>query len=268
MNRAMIVVALLAAASDSCPAQSINIDFGLPGAGPSSRYGGAGLPGVWNSIEGTHTPFASPEIIYGLVDLEGNPTDVTLYQYGGTELLLASDPTVSGDDAVLLNDAIITHFPTLETCLFINGLDPGWYEVITYAWRPDHPEFMSKVRYDFTPGQILVGGPWSGRHVEGVTYARQFVSVAPTGFMGGHSGNLPRAELSVGAAMNGVQLRKLDPADFNHDGVVNGIDLAMLLGAWTGAASYVPCPPLGLFDLNGDCKVNGIDLATLLGAWG
>lgn len=57
-------------------------------------------------------------------------------------------------------------------------------------------------------------------------------------------------------------------ADFNLDGVVNGMDLAMLLGAWTGSAAYSPCPPLSLFDLNVDCKINGIDLAILLGEWG
>jgi trimeric autotransporter adhesin len=61
---------------------------------------------------------------------------------------------------------------------------------------------------------------------------------------------------------------KLDPADLNGDGVVNGLDLALLLGAWTGAASYAPCPPHAPADPNSDCKVNGFDLALLLGAWG
>jgi hypothetical protein len=61
---------------------------------------------------------------------------------------------------------------------------------------------------------------------------------------------------------------RFDPADFNQDGVVNGLDLAMLLGAWTGAGGYSPCPPFIVYDLNGDCKVNGIDLATVLAAWG
>ena len=48
------------------------------------------------------------------------------------------------------------------------------------------------------------------------------------------------------------------PADLNGDGVVNGADLAILLGAWGGR---------GLADLNGDGEVNGADLAILLGAW-
>jgi uncharacterized membrane protein len=47
------------------------------------------------------------------------------------------------------------------------------------------------------------------------------------------------------------------------DGVVNGADLATLLGAW-GRCAPGPCPA----DLDGDGVVNGIDLALLLAAWG
>jgi hypothetical protein len=58
------------------------------------------------------------------------------------------------------------------------------------------------------------------------------------------------------------------PADLNSSGSVNGLDLAQVLAAWTGAATYTPCPPHDVQDLNGDCKINGLDLALLLGAWG
>jgi hypothetical protein len=47
-------------------------------------------------------------------------------------------------------------------------------------------------------------------------------------------------------------------ADLNGDGVVNGADLAILLGNWGRA---------GIGDLNGDGIVDGADLAILLGAW-
>lgn len=49
--------------------------------------------------------------------------------------------------------------------------------------------------------------------------------------------------------------------DLNGDGVVNGADLAILLGQWGGGAGTCA-------DLNGDGVVNGADLAILLGAWG
>lgn len=49
------------------------------------------------------------------------------------------------------------------------------------------------------------------------------------------------------------------PADFNGDGLVNGIDLASLLAQWGVSA--------GPADLNGDGLVNGADLAALLASW-
>ncbi|MFM7798836.1 MAG: hypothetical protein ACKPBA_07610 [Planctomycetota bacterium] len=51
------------------------------------------------------------------------------------------------------------------------------------------------------------------------------------------------------------------PADLNNDGVVNGADLGLLLGAWG------PCSGCAA-DLNADGVVNGADLGLLLGAWG
>ena len=47
------------------------------------------------------------------------------------------------------------------------------------------------------------------------------------------------------------------PSDLNCDGIVNGADLAILLGAWGTAAG----------DVNGDGTTNGADLAVLLGSW-
>ena len=50
-------------------------------------------------------------------------------------------------------------------------------------------------------------------------------------------------------------------ADVNGDGVVNGADLALMLGSW-GACSC-PCPA----DVDENCAVDGADLALILGAW-
>ena len=53
--------------------------------------------------------------------------------------------------------------------------------------------------------------------------------------------------------------------DLNDDGVVNGADLGLLLGAWGACPGGTPgC----LGDLNVDGVVNGADLGLLLGAWG
>ena len=48
------------------------------------------------------------------------------------------------------------------------------------------------------------------------------------------------------------------PEDLNGDGVINGADLGLLLGAWGTSGQ----------DINGDGIVNGADLGLLLGAWG
>lgn len=48
--------------------------------------------------------------------------------------------------------------------------------------------------------------------------------------------------------------------DINGDGVVDGIDLAIILGAWGNGG--------GPADLDGDGDVSGSDLAIILGAWG
>ena len=53
------------------------------------------------------------------------------------------------------------------------------------------------------------------------------------------------------------------PADLNHDGLVAGADLAIMLGAW-GPCSTSNCPA----DLNHSGVVDGADLALLLGTWG
>lgn len=50
-----------------------------------------------------------------------------------------------------------------------------------------------------------------------------------------------------------------NPADLNGDGVVNGADLGILLGAWNQG---------GQTDLNGNGTTDGADLGILLGSWG
>jgi hypothetical protein len=53
----------------------------------------------------------------------------------------------------------------------------------------------------------------------------------------------------------------LCPWDISQDGIVDGIDLSILLGAWGNCEG---CRP----DINEDGVVNGLDLAVLIGHWG
>ena len=190
-------------------AQSVNIDLGENDApAPGSGYRGAGMPGVWNKFDALASGFEYP-----LVGLDGQPIVGTVDQLGGTEIQTVpmgnpGDPRAG--DAIFMGDALITH-TSIENCLFFDALEPGTYEVLTYAWMPIQPTAQNKVRVDFNPTINLVGGSWPGAQTEGVTFARHFVDVSETGFLGTHSGVPDGGDFVLGAALNGVQIRKLEP---------------------------------------------------------
>ena len=50
------------------------------------------------------------------------------------------------------------------------------------------------------------------------------------------------------------------PADYNGDGMVDGLDLNQLLGAWGKVDPEI--------DLDGNGRIDGGDLLELLSAWG
>lgn len=230
---ALVVCSLSSLAS----AQSFNIDVGTTGSGPSSSYGAAGQAGVWNRVRAEHmTPFMTGPhpSDYMLVDITGAATGVGLHQYGGMADLNASDLSVSGNDADLLNDAILTHSIPLETCVYLNGLQNGLYEVLIYAWRPNNPAFIAQTRFDFHPELETVGGAWPGAHQEGVTYSRHIVQVNG-GFMGLHIGIPSGGSTAIGAAWNGMQVRKIAvtsvPAIESAQGALLMASL-LIAGAW------------------------------------
>ena len=204
-----MVIPLLLATPLTVLAQSINIDLGSPDdPAPDPGYRAAGLPGVWNKFDALTTNFEYP-----LVGLDGLAIPATVDQFGGTEIQKAplgnpGDPT--GNDAIFMRDALITHSP-IENCLFFDALQPGTYEVLTYAWMPIRPAVLNIVRIDNNPTQTLVGGDWPGAQLENTTYARHFVDVGGSGFLGSHSGVPGGGDFEIGAALNGLQIRKLEP---------------------------------------------------------
>ena len=113
-------------------AQDLNIDFGAAGTPPAPTYGAAGQPGVWNAIPAAHGTTTN-----NLVDVSGGVTAVSISQIGGLALLDDNDPAVSGDDALLLDDFLVTYNAGLESCIYLNSLAAGVYEVWIYARMPD-----------------------------------------------------------------------------------------------------------------------------------
>lgn len=188
--------------------QAINIDIGAPGDGPSPGYAAAGLSGIWNSLEAAHGTTTG-----GIVDVDGHPTPVTLNQFGGLELVSADDPsTPPGDPSRLLDDYLVTFDPALESCVFFANVAAGEYEVLLYAWMPNAPGVDSYTDVDQEPGNphLEVGGAWPGQHQELVTYSRHVATVGGDGALWLHSGIVPGAEPTLGAALNGIQIRPVD----------------------------------------------------------
>lgn len=248
--------------------QSMNIAIGPPGVTPSDTYAAAGLPGYWNGIN-----TANGSTTFNLKDLNGNVTPVSLDQLGGTQVLSLNDPATSGDDETLMDHCLLTYSATLETCLFINDLQPGTYEVLIYAWMPAQPSVRAYTNCDEEPGNphLIVGGAWPGQQEELVTYARH-ICVVTTGLLRAHSGIVPGDDPALGAAANGIQLRKLDPVllgDANCDGDVNGLDISLFAEAVIDPAAYQaahPLCPLENSDLNLDSQVDTGDISRMVNA--
>ncbi|MDX2200444.1 MAG: hypothetical protein SF069_15930 [Phycisphaerae bacterium] len=261
-HTSVLVFAL--ASSSPLLAQSLNIAIGPPTISPSSSYGGAGRPGVWNAIQALHASSA-----FGIVDVDGNATSVRIRQIGGMISRSTNDPGTSGDDEKLMDHCMVTTNPTLETCIFIDFLEPGEYEAIVYAMMPAQPGVRAYVSSDEEPGfpRIIVGGAWPGQHQELITYSRHHCIVGPTGLLRLHSGIVPGDPAALGAAMNGFQIRKLPPlliGDLNCDGVVSVGDIAGFVLALTDAPGYLAANPacnIDHADINNDGVVSVGDIA-------
>ncbi len=225
MNPRAICWILVLLAAPLC-GQSFNVDFGTPEAAPPATYAAAGQAGVWNAFLALHGTTQS-----ALVDIDGNTTTVSMTQVGGFENLTADDPTTTGDDALLLDDYLVTFNSDLESCLFFDGLAAGEYEAWVYAWMPLSPAVEGFTSVDQEVGfpHYQVGGSWVGQHQELLTYSYHTAVVGTDGNLDMHSGIVPGANAALGAALNGVQLRRLGLfEDGFESGDTDGWDAASL----------------------------------------
>jgi len=112
----------------------------------------------------------------------------------------------------------------------------------------------------YRPGPVAGEDPWMSAGVRIGQSGTDFG--AALAFAGGRLViGEPGATVDGIEAAGAVHVIDLAFADLNNDGIVNGADLAMLLGAWGPALPGNPA------DLNLDGVVNGNDLALLLGNW-
>ncbi|MEM1450539.1 MAG: hypothetical protein AAF957_09295 [Planctomycetota bacterium] len=165
---------------------SIFIDIGSVGNGfglPSNSYAAAGPAGggMWNALDMdlvTGPVYVTPP----LMDTAGGATTVTLEWDGqGFDPLpfFQDEPNTFGDDQALLDDIGYLAGPSTFT---FRDLEPGVYDVITYAMAPDDSTFVTNVDVagSADPAQD-VGGDFSAGFVLGVTHSLHTVVVGMSG---------------------------------------------------------------------------------------
>ncbi|MEM7164740.1 MAG: hypothetical protein AAF581_04710 [Planctomycetota bacterium] len=245
----MFLVAILFASPSLSRAQSLNINFG-PSQLPAT-FGAAGVAGVWNTTPGTQGT------TYSLVDLDGASTGVTLLNIGGSAINLQATGTTQA--GFLLRQYLVTFMPTLEVCIFLDGMQNGTYRVITYAFLRNGPDSLVSVDQSTQP-DALVGGPWGGVLELGLTHSIHEATVT-NGSLDLHSG-IPSGGLPAIAALNAVQVIRLpddEPfrrGDANKDGALNIADAIQILQALFSGPVVDACPDAS--DVNDD---GGNDIA-------
>lgn len=246
----------MAAMMGTSPAGCLN-----PGANPVTTnesgdlsVGGVACAGGGISTENSYARVFSQSVVgaaytincvnFG-VENTGSPIDGVLGVYidptGG-------DPSVSELQPVgVANVSLTTGASQLLTASFdpplCVELDAGETLVVVLDYGPSSDGFCS-----FAGGNASSSPTYILSASCGVS---DFLDLALIGF----PNNQWYVELSGDFGCGGSSI----PGDLNDDGVVDGTDLSILLGAW-GTADPIA-------DITGDGDVNGSDLAVVLGNW-
>ena len=176
MNARVLSAIVALAISGPLAAQSgYNVDIASSSnpTAPANTYGAAaGQSGVWNTV----APGASAQTI---LNTSGANQGVTLTSTGGYPALSYNDASTSGNDQSLLDDFHDTDAAAEVATWTFAGLQPGNYQVYTYAFAPDGSAFESNVDVlQSSSGPQAVGGSFASGFVLGVTHAVHFATVA------------------------------------------------------------------------------------------
>lgn len=211
------------------PAYNIDINAATgAGAGvPSSSYGGAGAAGVWNNV--SNAPLAA-----ALVDVKGNPSAATISGGVGTGAFGFNNALTTGDDELLLDDVADIGGLGSSRVYTISGLSSGVHEVIAYAWAPDdRVAFLTNVTVSGGPAgaQTCGGAAWTGSHVEGVTFVRDYAHVT------GGSITITVATVAGFGSLNALQIRQLDSNAGPQNYCVTGMSVNGCLPVMTSSGT-------------------------------
>jgi hypothetical protein len=147
--------------------------------------------------------------------------------------------------------------------------DPAWVWTASLEYsgssQGEHIAFDSRefcdTRSDIDDVRVAFTGPGVDCNADGVPDECQVSDTTDCD----DNGVLDSCDIAAGAPdgnSNGIpDACELQPGDLNADGVVDGLDLGILLAQW-GA----PAPQTA--DLNDDGQVDGVDLGILLANWG
>jgi len=125
---------------------------------------------MWNAITAT-APGAQ-----ALFDVTGAGVGAAIARTAGAPAEFTYDnPSTSGDDERLLDDAQDIGFQSATTTWTVSGLEAGIYTTYTYAWAPDN------IAYVTTVNGTSVGGAWPGHLQVGITHAVHTFAVAAGG---------------------------------------------------------------------------------------
>lgn len=167
------------------------------------------MPGFWNNYAGNDSaPFP-------LLDLSGRTSSATFSMNLPFGPASYAHPTLSGDDALLLEDYFDLHSSRADFTL--TGLMEGHYTVYTYAWAPDNPNVQISVDVNGVGAQ-LIGGPWPGSQTLGTTYARHEVDIQKEEALDIFVRGVPN-----NGTLNGIQL-KFRPGFADAGGADTGLD--------------------------------------------
>lgn len=189
-------------------ANAQNFDFNIDASGgfaatplPANTYGAAsGQTGLWTNVDVGLSGFPM-----ALSDITGNLTSATVTFSAGFNFNFDNANT-TGDDEALLDDSQCSAGGTVWT---FNGLQPGDYEVYSYAWAPDVPlSYITNVAVVGSPDapQDVGGQDWLGTYVLGGHYAEHDVVVGSSGQL-----IISFAVTSGFGTINGVQLKEGNP---------------------------------------------------------
>jgi hypothetical protein len=260
-RRSCFAGTLAALMSMNAGAQSINIDFGDASHVAPDTYAAAGLAGTWNAIN-DQSGLPIP-----LVGLDGAASSATLTLIPAVGSFLFEDRATAGNESLLMDD-VLAGLGDVVVSLTFDGLEKGQYLVIVYGWTPNAPDQVTWIWFEQQiEGVEILGGPWPGGLVEGITHSITTVEVTDGSVQMEMVGTITG---SMGV-INGIQFIRIEPeplpGDLDGDGAVGPSDLAMLLSLWSsdghGCDGVGPCQA----DLTGDNLVGPGDLASLLAAW-